>query len=203
MNKSIYSLVLSDDIVAAIDQMAYEQNTSRSNMIDRILAEHISYVTPEMKIREISSYILKQMEDSFQILPSNRRSMLTMRTPLAFKYKPNIKYQLTLLSGDSELCGILTASFRTQNASLLAHLERFYMIWSRAENSRLSRYLPRDNLPFYSVEDIGSGITDYINLLDTAIKHYFANWNEQDILLFQQLDQLLYAWLSDKNTIIV
>ncbi len=221
MNKSIYSLVLSDDIIAAIDRMAYEQNTSRSNMVDRILAEHISYVTPEMRIREISSYITKQMEDTFQMLSSARGSMLTFKSPLSFKYKPNIKYQLTLTPDRPELCGVLTVSFRTQNAALLSHLERFFMIWSRAENGRLSRYLPGGtgaeysdghitrplfaplNLPFYSGDDIGAAITDYINMLDTAIKHYFANWQQQDILLFQQLDRLICSWMSDKNTIII
>ena len=30
MNRSVYSLVLSDDVVEAVDRLAYQQNTSRS-----------------------------------------------------------------------------------------------------------------------------------------------------------------------------
>ena len=45
MNKRVYSIVLSDDVVAAVDRMAYSMNTSRSNLINQILAQHCSYVT--------------------------------------------------------------------------------------------------------------------------------------------------------------
>lgn len=37
MKKSVYSLVLMDDVVEAIDRMAYSMNTSRSNLINRFL----------------------------------------------------------------------------------------------------------------------------------------------------------------------
>ena len=46
MKKSVYSLVLMDDVVKAIDDMAYKLNTSRSNLINQILAEHVSFKTP-------------------------------------------------------------------------------------------------------------------------------------------------------------
>ena len=58
MKKSVYSLVLMDDVVEAIDRMAYSMNTSRSNLINQILAERVSYVTPEMRMRDIFSRIL-------------------------------------------------------------------------------------------------------------------------------------------------
>ena len=41
MSKSVYSLVLTDEIVRAIDSLAYRMNTSRSALIDRILAEKL------------------------------------------------------------------------------------------------------------------------------------------------------------------
>ena len=53
MKKSVYSLVLMDDVVKAIDQMAYENNTSRSNLINQILAEKVMLITPEMRMRDI------------------------------------------------------------------------------------------------------------------------------------------------------
>ena len=39
MAKSVYSLVLRDEVVAEIDRLAYRMNTNRSNMINQILAE--------------------------------------------------------------------------------------------------------------------------------------------------------------------
>ena len=56
MKKSVYSLVLMDDVVNAIDDMAYQMNTSRSNLINQILAEHVSYITPEMRMKDIFDY---------------------------------------------------------------------------------------------------------------------------------------------------
>ena len=41
MKKSVYSLVLSDDVVAAVDRTAYQQGVSRSAMINQILAEYV------------------------------------------------------------------------------------------------------------------------------------------------------------------
>ena len=39
MNRSVYSLVLSDDVVEAVDRPGYQQkNTSRSALINQILA---------------------------------------------------------------------------------------------------------------------------------------------------------------------
>ena len=47
MKKSVYSIVLSDDVIDKIDELAYRTNTSRSNLINQILADHVSYTTPE------------------------------------------------------------------------------------------------------------------------------------------------------------
>lgn len=41
MSKSVYSVVLMDDVVDAVDRLAYEAGTNRSNMINRILAEYV------------------------------------------------------------------------------------------------------------------------------------------------------------------
>ena len=51
MNKSVYSLVLSDEIVQEIDRMAYEAGASRSAMINQILADYVRYTTPEKRMR--------------------------------------------------------------------------------------------------------------------------------------------------------
>ena len=47
MKKSMYSLMLSEQVVEAIDRLALEQNTNRSRLINEILADYLSFVTPE------------------------------------------------------------------------------------------------------------------------------------------------------------
>ena len=47
MGKSVYSLVLNDEVVDIIDKMARINGLSRSNMIEKILAQATNYETPE------------------------------------------------------------------------------------------------------------------------------------------------------------
>ena len=63
MSKSVYSLVLTDEIVRAIDSLAYRMNTSRSALIDRILAEKLSMQTPEIRMRNIMENIGSFFDD--------------------------------------------------------------------------------------------------------------------------------------------
>ena len=53
MSKSVYSVVLMDDVVDAVDRLAYEAGTNRSNMINRILAEYVQLATPEQRMQDI------------------------------------------------------------------------------------------------------------------------------------------------------
>ena len=57
MSKSVYSVVLMDDVVDAVDRLAYEAGTNRSNMINRILAEYVQLATPEQRMQDIFSSI--------------------------------------------------------------------------------------------------------------------------------------------------
>ena len=57
MSKSVYSIVLMDEVVEAVDRLAYEAGTNRSNMINRILAEYAQMATPEQRIQDIFSSI--------------------------------------------------------------------------------------------------------------------------------------------------
>ena len=67
MKRSTYSLILMDDVVAAIDRLAAQQGTSRSNLINQILAEHVSCVTPEQQMRQIFACLTQQMNSAFRI----------------------------------------------------------------------------------------------------------------------------------------
>ena len=69
MGKSVYSIVLDDDIVAAIDKMAYSLGTNRSGLINRILAEKVNYITPEQRIQHIVDLVLENISDNMTFQP--------------------------------------------------------------------------------------------------------------------------------------
>ena len=53
MSKSLYSLILSDNVVAAVDSEANRRGTNRSNLINEILAEYLQVETPQQQMRSI------------------------------------------------------------------------------------------------------------------------------------------------------
>ena len=57
MGKSLYSLILSDEVIRKIDVLAHRSGTNRSNYINQILAEHASITTPERRINDIFGLI--------------------------------------------------------------------------------------------------------------------------------------------------
>ena len=94
MHKSVYSLVLSDGVVQRIDQMAYARGLSRSALIDEILAEHASMVTPQMH----ASSVFEQMErlicqeGPFHALRQSAAGLFAVRGVLPVKYRPAVRY---------------------------------------------------------------------------------------------------------------
>ena len=86
MSKHVYSLVLMDEVVEAIDRLAYQQNTSRSNLINQILAEKVCCTTPQMRMNDIFNTISSRMTgDCFQVQPQPSDAMLSIRSALKYK----------------------------------------------------------------------------------------------------------------------
>ena len=191
MNKSVYSLVLSDEIVQEIDRMAYETGASRSAMVNQILADRVRYTTPEKRMREVFSAIEQMLMGSVfepQLQPSE--SMFSLRSALDYKYNPSVRYSVELYRNALPMLGELRVSIRSQNSALVLALLQFFKLWTRIETAYIGRVecaveggryvrklrLSENSKP--SNEEIGEGIAGYINLLDSAMKLYFQNSNE-------------------------
>ena len=185
MKKSVYSLVLSDEIIDAIDLLAYKNGTSRSGMINRILANYVSYKTPEMRLGEIFKSIenILCVGDEFQILAPPSDTMLNLRSALTYKYNPTVRYSAQLYkTAGNEGIGELRVSMRTQNESLIAGVQGFYRAWVEIEKEYLGDIeykIERDRFfrkIYYKREDgipADKIISDYIKVFDKAMKEYF------------------------------
>ena len=183
--KNVYSIVLSSDIVEKIDRLAYEQGTNRSNMINQILAEYVSYTTPEKRFREIFRQMETRLsENAFKALaPSD--TMLSLRSALAYKYNPTVKYNVELYRAGQDEIGELRISLRTQNAGLIAYMTEFYRLWTAIEmkyrgtipfliaDGKYSRKLVLCNTVGAKEIDLGRVIASYIETLDKALKAFF------------------------------
>ena len=192
MKKSVYSLVLSEDVVAAVDRLAYRQNTNRSNMINQILAEYVSYTTPEKRMHEVFDRIegILTAEDAFQLLLQPSETLLSLRSALAYKYNPTVRYAVELYRTAENGIGELRVSLRSQNATLLYALSRFFSVWADTEARYLGitdsamedgkfvrrlylRSLDGGAVPALSGEQLGEVISAYIRAFDGALKAFF------------------------------
>ncbi|MBR6106544.1 MAG: ribbon-helix-helix protein, CopG family [Oscillospiraceae bacterium] len=188
MKKAVYSLVLSEDVVEAVDRMAYARGTSRSNLINQLLAEAVGYVTPERRMAEILNTLSQQMNGLFQLQEQAADGMLTIRSPLRYRYKPTIRYRVELYRQPEQALGVLHASFRTQNKTLIADAEAFFRTWAALEVqsgqcsesdysiaegawNRLFRIPANKRI---SSDELGAAIGQYIKRVDAALKAYFA-----------------------------
>ena len=64
MSKSVYSLLLNDEVIHLLDNMARVNGLSRSNMVEKILANAVGYETPEIRANNIFLEIEKLLSRS-------------------------------------------------------------------------------------------------------------------------------------------
>lgn len=215
MNKSVYSLVLTDDVVAEIDRIAYENGTSRSNTVNQILAEYVSYDTPEKRIREVFSEVENLLTGSsrFQIMMQPSDSMFSLRSALAYKYNPTVRYSVELNRNLQPAIGELRVSVRSQSSALRLYMLQFFKLWSRIEQNLVGhvecamaddRYIRRlavaedrklDN------EALGQAIAEYIRLFDTALKLFFNHLDQPETAIARV--ESLYGDYLRKNPAIL
>lgn len=189
MNKSIYSLVLSDEVVDAVDALARGAGMSRSAMINGILAERVAFVTPEMRLRSILESLAGSMTDAFMLSEKPTGSTLVCRTSLKYRYKPTVKYSVEIFSENGKRVGEVKVSFRTQNARLIGDLTEFFKCWAALERRHIADKISGDilytisdgrftrtlNMPRgeISEDELGAAVADYMAMLDGAMKEYF------------------------------
>lgn len=187
MGKSVYSLVLSDEVVRAIDAYAAREGFSRSAMINHVLAEYASLTTPEARLRELMAIVEQAMDKNDLRSSISSAGMLTLRTSLRYKYNPCLSYTLELYDG-RDAFGKLRVDLRSQNETLLAYVQMFFQLWARLEEKYLpappgreqqetgkKRYARMLRLPpvVHSEEELGEAVAAYVTMIDGCIKVFF------------------------------
>ena len=193
MKKTLYSLMLSDEVVAEVDRLAHRLGTNRSNLINQILAEHVGFVTPERRINDIFSAMEQLIAPSRELVPFFAPNTLTMsmKSSLEYKYRPTVKYEVELYRGDSDYLGELTVICRTQSKALIQSMTEFFRIWKSIEDAHL-RPMMEDGAPGYALyegkfvrsiaiprrdctsEELAGVISEYIKLFDSMMKGYLS-----------------------------
>ena len=187
MKKNNYSLMLSEGVVNAIDAAAARAGTNRSALINQILAEYVSYVTPEMRAKEILSRVYESLGIAFR-RESVGESAISLYSSLAYRYNPTVKYCLELYR-DGQNLGELRVSLRSKNPVLLQLFARFCTLVAALEQRALGHVecaagegrfvrvlcLRAEGSTFSMThESVGEAAAAYIATFDKMMKSYFA-----------------------------
>lgn len=203
MKKSMYSLMLAEDVVSEIDKLAREKSTNRSNLINQILADYVSLTTPEKHVQNIFDIIESMIGGSGNFMLYSQPNDMTMsiKSSLQYHYRPTIRYEVEMYRTPKETIGQLKIIYRTQSPELLVELTRFFKIWIQLESIYIKHFFAKDAISYgmengrflrtfavpndsdYSEEQIGNAISNYIATFDEMLKGYLSGQfrSSQDI----------------------
>ena len=188
MKKTLYSLMLNDEVVREVDLLAHRMGTNRSALINQILAEYVNYTTPERRINDVLSAIEQLMGPSSDLVPffaPNTYSM-SLKSSLEYKYRPTVKYEVELFRGEEENIGELSVVFRTQSRALISVMTEFFRLWKSIEDAhlaplvghkpRFALYDGRFTAPDHdcTTDQLASALSEYIKLFDKLMKAYVS-----------------------------
>ena len=193
MKKTLYSLMLSDDVVRAVDELAHSLGTNRSSMINQILADYVSITTPERRINDIFQAIEQMLAPSRELVPffSPRALTMSLKSSLEYKYRPTVKYEVQLFRSMDGPLGELSVVFRTQSAALIEAMTQFFRLWKRTEDRLLAPLMSAElDYALYdgkfvrtiavptgrdvTADDVAGALSDYIKLFDRLMKGWLS-----------------------------
>ena len=192
MKKTLYSLMLNEEVVREIDRMAHRMGTNRSALINQILADYTSVVTPERRIENICHEIEQLVAPARDLVPffAPHTTSMSLKSSLEYKYRPTVKYEVELYRGHDESIGQLSVIFRTQSAALISAMTSFFRLWKQIEDTHLKPltgasidYALYDGKFVRSIaasdkdcttDELASALSEYIKLFDRLMKAYLA-----------------------------
>lgn len=200
MGRSLYSLILSDEVVAELDRAALRAGTNRSQLANRILAEHLSLLTPEKRIEEVFQLIDRFFNEGAEMVSRfvPHQPTLQLKTSLSYRYRPTLRYELRLYPEPVEgRIGEIHMILRTQAEDLLLRMEAFAKAWIEAERSLLTdpteapayelgpgRFSRTIRIPQRDIDpaSFSEALSVYVQLLDESFKAYInGRMNAADI----------------------
>ena len=216
MKKTLYSLMLSEDVVREIDNIAHRRGTNRSALVNQILAEYANLMTPERRISDIFRQIGEILGSDRELVPfvAPGASSMSMKSSLQYRYRPTVKYSVELYRERETAMGELSVVFRTQSEELLTAMDRFFRLWKQVEDELIASYLPMPaeyalyNGRFtrtislsagrdYSTGDVAAAISAYVRLFDRLMKGYLSG-----SLSAEDVRNEYILWLRQGNTIL-
>ncbi len=196
MRQSLYSIMLSSEIIDEIDKLAFKKEVDRSSMLNEILADYLSIKIPQMNLKEVFDMIELNMNSSsiFRVDSNLTDCIINVKSPIEHEYRPALKYSVEVFNKNDARVGKLKLIYRTYDMHALSRFNNFIDIWISLETHYIHKYFPKNSIK-YEVESgrfsrilmipkdlspvtneiLSKGICDYIRELDELLKLYLNN----------------------------
>lgn len=199
MKKSVYSLMLFEEIVEEIDHIAVEHNTNRSQLINDILADYLGLMTPEQKIQRILQKLKENFQDRLSISQMNKNSSIHFGKNIKYKYRPKIKYSYEFSGTGEKKYAVLKISSRSKSVELNQLIDTFFSeiadlerrnnfnlgtIPSNIPEHKFIREFKSSGSVNRDINDVTKFLTNYLNMVDEALNLFFSDSdhnNETDL----------------------
>jgi len=210
MKKSVYSLMLFDEIVEKIDQLAYENNTNRSQLINDILAEKIGLETPEQQVQKILEQLDQNLSDTLSVSQINKNSSIQFGKSLKYKYRPKVRYSYEFVNDNGQKYAVLKVSSRTKSEDLNEHFDQFFQKICNIErknneadekdseyltNHKFIREFKENGAVQNGVGSVTNFLTEYLRMIDSAMNLYFESSSDEN--LDQELEALYERFFKE------
>ncbi len=193
MSKSVYSLMIFDEIVEQIDQRASKNNQNRSQVINEILADHLGLITPEQKIQKILTYLSENLSDTLNVNGLNKNSSIHFDKNLDYKYHPKVQFTYEFTGTGDDKFAVLKISSRTKNDKLnklfnqffnkiveLEHRNCFYLGTNPKNESKhkFVREFRIEGSVSKNINEVAKFLLDYLMMVDEAMNLFFNDQSE-------------------------
>lgn len=214
MSQGIYSLLLQECLVDAVDAMAEEKQMSRSQVINEILSERFEMFTPEYRSNHIMDVVRERLSgnDKFHLISFSKGSSIQYKMIVPYKYNPKIKMMLIMNSKDPLSVATLKVSSRTTNVSFSDDLWGFFESLNHVteNHGRMEKYpmlvgaydksdaiykkfpieWTKETLSF---EEIAREITNYMYMLSESLIGYFESL-EDPVFGKEEMERIIHKY---------
>lgn len=214
MAQSIYSVLLQECLVEAVDALAEDKQMSRSQIINEILSERFEMFTPDYKSNQIMDIVSERLNgnERLHLISIAKGSSIQYRMKVPFKYNPKIRLMMIMNSKDSDCVATLKITSRTTNKAFKACLWQFFKAQNEVtmEHDRLSTYpmlldafmdgeaivkrfpvkWTEDHM---TIEEIARELTNYMYMITDAIVSYFESIEDPDFGV-EEMERLIHKY---------
>lgn len=193
MAKVVYSLALDDEVIRQVDGAARKAGMSRSNFVNRVLAEAVGFETAQQRIADVFAAVENLLKEHGNLhFFDATAGMATVTGSIACRYRPKMKYAVEIYPENRDYLGEVKISSRTGNGYVKNAIEEFYRLWSAMEARYIAENIPAEIAdgrfrrvllrPAAALDSaaLAQSIAHYIDVFDALINEYFTDLETGD-----------------------